>query len=793
MSDFDLEGSSASRYVGPESDLAGYWNHWYNSGLDQIDNLGVYFDLFDFTQRNHPNLRGDALTHFNNKYDLYTGDKIWFTVKIPFQRNPWLIVEPDVAQNSLVLYPSMNTYVFDQTTGSYVNAAGSCVTQQIVQIYDPGDVVATSNLTFGDCDATMEHRFEVSNPPPVNWYVNEYRPLFNLDSIEAPMPSPFFYQGNAEVIDYLGNSTPVTRQDYTNQNCVNVSGTEYCQSEQGTTGTNIFGGEDFPMLGVGLGNDDHLTLRYDFGQVCPGQVGAMPDFKLDYNFAFENEFDASGYWYLNRPHEHAFPADTDLSFYFVDYLDGNDLHEYSDSSFVLTVNDNSNDFPILSNTVTQNVLFGSATTTEINTYEVCAANTPGTAVHENVLTTFRIPSPIELINVFDENDNPLTIIPGNAAPDYSSFAVAMPDIAAGECVTIKVETRLLYCAEGNPAVQITTTSSCNSPEVTAALSANGTDACASAFLDYNYSTEEAGIQAEWVEVDPVGFVDVCDTITFTVRIKNVKAGLVGNVVPTFWLPMDGMEYVPGSWQSSYPHGPVVQSPWQSIPDPTANPARDNSHGYAHEYTDASLWSPYIDANGLPGVGGNAAVTDSNKVAFRFQVITECNSFISGSVLSFESQATNGCGETLTSGAQSSPFVVIDMANPEDFAQFLTVAEPNTLNCGAEDVELVIKAFNLSDAGTGDSTLMCLTFPEGIEYQPNSLEFDVPTFTPINTMEMTMGSTTIVGFDLPDSLAAGQFFQVKVRVNLSENVDCGTVGFRHEYYLLCARFGVFYDG
>ena len=61
--------------------------------------------------------------------------------------------------------------------------------------------------------------------------------------------------------------------------------------------------------------------------------------------------------------------------------------------------------------------------------------------------------------------------------------------------------------------------------------------------------------------------------------------------------------------------------WTSVPDP------DDVNGFNYGWLDESSWSSEIAMAGLKGVSSSL---DSNNVAFRFQVTTNCDEFLSGS-------------------------------------------------------------------------------------------------------------------------------------------------------------------
>lgn len=430
--------------------------------------------------------------------------------------------------------------------------------------------------------------------------------------------------------------------------------------------------------------------------------------------------------------------------------------------------DNALDLPALASTVQRLRIADEAGVNEENIYTVCA-NALGSATHQNVVTTIFVPSSIELINVLDENDSPLTFTLSQALPKGSTYYVSMPDISASQCVDLKVITELLFCPVGfnvSTEICLRTSSGCLSPDKLAIITSNF-NGCVAAGACYNYIAEEADIQVEW-DPFPTGEYSLCDEIDMGVRIKNVKPALLIDILTNFWLP-DGLEFIPGSWQACYPGGAGFSAPPYSIPDPTADPSKNNFRGTYYGYTSDQLWSNAIFQNGLPGI---AAGLDSNQVTLKFRVRTICDEFVSGTSPWFQADAADPCEQRVLSQIVQANPINITNANPINFAQFFVLADPLDFNCGVVDT-LELTYLNISPLGVSNNTNVCIKLdPGAFNYLPGSSFFISPSNYTTTLTEDFQGNVVEVCFTVPDGIGPGQAFKIGMALQMSETIDCG---------------------
>ena len=205
--------------------------------------------------------------------------------------------------------------------------------------------------------------------------------------------------------------------------------------------------------------------------------------------------------------------------------------------------------------------------------------------------------------------------------------------------------------------------------------------------------------------------------------------------------------------------------WTPVPDP------DVVNGLNVEWSDESMWSSYIDENGLKGAFSSL---DSNNIAFRFDVTTNCDEFLSGSKTRTETTASDPClpGD-LSSGVVESPEIIVDGADPADFAQLLIVGSPAQLFCGGIDNTFGLTALNVSENPTTDSVVTCLTIPgDVLMYTPGSVSF-TNGFTPAWITEIPIGTDMQVCFHSP-ALPPGEMWSVTFEASMISTAPCGDI-------------------
>ncbi len=671
-----------------------------NSSYDWYDNSRVYFQIrnqtklqecrgVDYTSWEN---NGNCWDDFNAKYGFEVGDSLFVAMRIPLIKNPFAVVIGEPAVQTPRIYQDVWSHRFDEFDPDCIVTTTSCREDALLETYCPSDVVAKTELIIDDCGGTAEHLFSVENTTPITWYANEYRPYFKMNDISIPVYSPLMFCGNAMATTSGGISYPLSIQDTINHDCVTVGGQLYCSVSGGSPGTIVLNPdmEGYPGIGLGLaGQRDTLKITYDLCMVCPGDLATLSDYTLSYDYAYpcdppdENDYRcnfiaATG---LNNEISECLNLGNGANYYTAFDLDTLILKNDRLSQDVL-IQDNRNGFPDLTQTVDKNLLSSlvPGTSEELNDFSVCADAAGPNTVHMGVSSTITLANSLQLVNVYDDGMTPIPYTYVSTDGTSNTYRFDLPNLAPGDCADFKIGTTLLFCPFPplpSPEVCVTVTSGCMDADIQAAV-AGGTAACNTNEKCYMYTFGEAAIQGDILSPASGTEYDLCDSIPVAILLKNVKSVTVTDLAVEMLIPVEGATVVLGSFEASYPNAGDLSGavPFYSIGDPTIN-------GNQLTYTEDNDFSNTIHTSGFPGVTSSA---DSNSIVIRFLMETECDAFTSGSPIELEGTATDPCSpDELNTGRIFSDQVIIKGANPNNFAQILTTAEPvlrprTALNC-----------------------------------------------------------------------------------------------------------------
>ncbi len=761
-----------------------------NSSYDWYDNSRVYVQI-----RNQTKLQecrgvdylswednGNCWDDFNAKYGFEVGDSLFLSVRIPLIKNPFAVVEGEAAVQTPRIYQDIWSTAFDPNDPDCLVGTGTCRENVLFETYCPSDLTVKTNMTIDDCGGSVEHIFTSDNNTPITWYENEYRPYFQIKDIDIPIYSPIMFCGNAEAITCGGAVYPLTIQDTLNHNCVTVSGQEYCSVSGASPGTIVLNpdAEGYPGFGVGLGGTpDTLRIVYDLCMVCPGDLADLSDYTLTYDYSYPCDPPEGNCYRCN------FNATTGLNNEIDECLNlGNGAYYYNiyelDTLLVkedlisqdVTLIDNRNGFPNLEQTVDQNLISSliPGSSEEINTMTVCADDMGPATVHMGVLATVTLANSVQLQNVYDASMTPIPFTYVSTDGTSNTYRFELSDLAPGDCAEFKIGTTLLFCPFSplpDPEICVTVTSGCMDTDIQAAV-AGTTTSCNTNIRCYEYTFGDAGIQADILS--PIGGTeyDLCDSIPVAILIKNVKTVTVTDLAAMITLPIAGMSIVENSFEASYPNAGDLSGGtlFYPIDDPVVN-------GNVLTYAEDEIFSTHIHENGFPGV---TSMADSNNIVIRFLVETDCDAFTSGSQIQLLGTAVDPCSPNLLStGNVISDGIIIKNANPNDFAQILTTAEPAVAYCGGLNNQFTITGLNISEDPSGDSVQICMTFPPELEYVIGSVQYVLPTGQSVGTItENLIGGFTQVCFAGVNNLPVGGQFTYTFEAQMQEPAMCGEV-------------------
>ena len=769
-------------------------------------------------------------------YDFQAGDKIQYDFKVPVTASPAADFKPDYLETQ-IMRSYFSAYGWDENSCGNSLLGSACTGSAVWEFHKPGPIEHTTTVTADACEVAIEHTFTLLNPVPevdpgvTPWFENEYRPAMGVEFLDIQFPSNLVYQGDMVIEDYFGVETPLDGkwidETYGNLTCfedpVNgkcctalddgmpavlrvidqafLDGQNSCY-EQLTYNEPLINEalDPFPIMSIGGTNDCNFKVKYNLAVLCPKPIAAE-NFQLNGQFALPYVKDHITLSPANRTLDPDFtigstygtPFGTSIvgpafahnginyansiKWYWPFGPDPVDYPNHPDRTLteeIVSMDNFSNSagtYPPLTASTDKVLIADNQGNPEIVTYTVCAG--AGGADHTNVANTISLPLSIGLEDVLDDSGASLTATLITTTATHNIYQVLGADIPPGECMELTIVTELLFCPVGDDPdteICISTTSGCD-PNKAALVSTGG--ACSDAKACYMYIVGESGLQSEWVTPEPgVMNYELCADIDFETRIKNVRPTTLTNIIPTFYIPT-GITVDPASWEMAYPGGPVnfgSYVPLTSVPVFMGS----SPYGDIYSFATAADFSAFLDANGLTGTNGNSAATDSNKVAIRFKAVTDCDEFVSGTAPFFQTEAADPCEATLTSNLAESEKIIIDGADPVDYAQLLTFADPVQIQCG-DITTISLNSLNVSTNPDAETlmTTMCLTFPVGeIDYQPGSISVVSPPGATPNPVETIDATTSKVCIDIPDGIAVGNQVAVELDVALADDIACG---------------------
>ncbi len=775
-----------------------------NSSVDYRDNSNLSFYLWNFDNIkecggiNAHLGEGNCADEMINTFNIEVGDTVHIQWSSPLIINPYRAAQKILGTESPLeqvakVRTDLTVYQYDPIAGSATyceTSVGTACREFSPLFFDiAGEIDASTRMTLDDCGGTIEHTFTVNDlPGPIgdSWFKQEYRPFLNITKVNGLIRAPLAYCANAQV-ERLGVIYDVSVDSSQNMFCAPVAGydEDICGVNSDQTIGNVFFNltdQDILGLGIGFDNCDTIRLSYDLCMICPQDITGISEYDLFYDWSYVNTIKERGEEF--REHEcnantaaqmtnsicdeFGFAADSN----WFDQLALDSLSNKTDrlSEVFLLIDNRNPQGPFTITNVGANILASASPGVSEEIQEISLHNTDLALTATGVGASVKIPSSVRLEDVYLDaaGTMPLTktLISDDGINKIYSITLPSDTFAANEMNSIFVGTTLLFCpdpTDAPPKICVRSFSGCAPENVKAALS--GSSGCPSSEVCYTYIFGQIGLQTEWFGLP--ASLPLCGTVTMNVLVKNTKELVLLDLVPMFDLP-PGMTIVPGSWEVAYPGGPNTLGTWTNIPtDP------DVVVGNTYSYSDDALWNAWIDSNGLQGVSAANTTADSNKVAFRFSVITNCNEFLSGSKALTETTAADPCSDqTVSSGVVQSPPLVIQGADPIDYAQLLLVTNPDIINCEGTVNTFGITAINSGTESTSDSVLVCVTFPEGLDYQTGTVMFTSPAGYPVGTVTKTpIGTATEVCFSGP-SIGAYGSMSMTFDAAMDKDMGCG---------------------
>ena len=270
-----------------------------------------------------------------------------------------------------------------------------------------------------------------------------------------------------------------------------------------------------------------------------------------------------------------------------------------------------------------------------------------------------------------------------------------------------------------------------------------------------------------VATQPLTSVDFCDTLTYTLRVKNADLGNAFDVASQVYLPLSGIDLVPGSVELAYPANSAFQPVGAEFGFVEATP-----RGALYEIADFSGLSSFLAANGLPGFNP-VNPSDSSEYRLRFKVVTQCG-FTSGSTIGYGFQGRAGCGDTTNLALGETLPIFINGAEPSIDEIFAAQFGPGTLlnPAGGSQIEVIVQ--NLTSQPSDAQDFVRVTLPPGVTYQPGTTTVQQPVGTSAQAPTITTESgVQILVWQLPTGLAQNDVYNFTFDVDLPATLDCST--------------------
>ncbi|MEP7197745.1 MAG: T9SS type A sorting domain-containing protein [Saprospiraceae bacterium] len=313
--------------------------------------------------------------------------------------------------------------------------------------------------------------------------------------------------------------------------------------------------------------------------------------------------------------------------------------------------------------------------------------------------------------------------------------------------------------------------------------------CVRTSLPLRAERAPTGIQGTFT-IQPEDNISLCSEVPFEIVVKNVGVGSNFNQKLELYVPNSGVNFVPGSFCLAYPNvyaplsnpGADVGS-YIMLPDPSGPVATSFGLKYEYDLSDPTIqnllplnWLNLSNVAELPGV--TLPENNYNTFSVKWKTYFDCD-FISGGRIKMKVSALDRCNHLVADGPKSSNLISIKGLDPRDFNQYsISILKDKIGACSGEQ-RLTVNVVGAPNA-IADNEFICVTFPEEIQYIPQSASgfsppsAQAPYFWDLNSEIITdLGSgVTEVCWKLPEGYPGGSIIVFNINVNVSPEADCG---------------------
>jgi gliding motility-associated-like protein len=249
-------------------------------------------------------------------------------------------------------------------------------------------------------------------------------------------------------------------------------------------------------------------------------------------------------------------------------------------------------------------------------------------------------------------------------------------------------------------------------------------------------------------------LDLCDTATYTIELKNTKTGTAYDAELNVNL-LPGMTLVPGSSSLEYP----ADSGFQNVSDPSVN-------GFQYTYKAASL-NNSIKNSGVSGI----LIPTRNSVRIRFKVITDCD-YISGSFFNLVGRSYDICGKEINRSQGVTPSLYLRGA-VATYSTSIALQGKGVNGC-AHSNNTTVKIVNNGPDKTDSGDFVYVTLPDGVHLGNQHITAGHNSPYDTSRVSAIFSGQLRYGWRMPPGIKAGDSMIFGVQLYGDTSLSCGTV-------------------
>lgn len=290
--------------------------------------------------------------------------------------------------------------------------------------------------------------------------------------------------------------------------------------------------------------------------------------------------------------------------------------------------------------------------------------------------------------------------------------------------------------------------------------ANISDADCSAKIDLRATLVESGLNIQIIN-QPLTLVDLCDTVTYEIRISNPNIGRTEDIQVSFTIPggIAGLEIIPGSSFLKFPSSTGTYPPVSNLPDPTVS-------GINY------IWSIPNSMIGGSGLDGTLEAPE-NQFSLRFKARTVPCDAKSGIRFFFNASGISPCGVPVAATQQATQR--INMVGSRGAAgEFVVnaVISDQPRFCIQDSTQINVSLLYIGSVSTDGNEKFNVIIPTDYQIVAGSythVSGFIPTAGPVLTGSVPEGN--VYSFNLPSGVIIGNQSQFNLDISKIDPEVC----------------------